>query len=117
MKINKKTIRKLTGRTVYVINNKNVRLTGKLIKVSGQKLYLQPTSIGDKKVKTSAILPLVLFDLLAVGTLPYTAGYGGYAGYGYPGYGYPGGVVGGYAPGYPGVGYPGVGYGGYTGFY
>lgn len=114
MRVNKKSLRKLTGRTIYVINKEKIRITGKLVRVSGKKLYLQPTSIGNKKVKTSAILPLVLFDLLAVGTSPYALGYG------YPGYGvgYPGGVVGGLAPGYPypGIGY-GAGYGGYTGFY
>ncbi len=112
MQINKKSLRKLTGRTIYVINNKNIKITGKLVKLSGNKIYLQPTSIGNKKVRTSAILPLVLFDLLAVGTSPYALGYGGYPGYGV---GYPGGVVGGLTPGYP---YPGIGYGaGYTGFY
>ncbi|MNN63504.1 hypothetical protein D3C81_1788880 [compost metagenome] len=45
-------------------------------------------------MKTKAIIPLVLFDLLAIGTAPYGYGYGGYGGYGggYPygnGYGYP----------------------------
>lgn len=107
MRVNQKALKRLTGRNIYVVNKKGVAITGKLVKVSSKKLYLQPTIIGDKKVKTSAILPLVLFDLLAVGTLPY----GGLYGYG----GYPSAVG-----GYPGVGYsvyPGVGYGGYTGYY
>jgi hypothetical protein len=88
------------GRTIYVINNKGVRLAGKLVKVSSKKLYLQPNRIGNKNVKTSAIIPLVLFDLLAIGTAPY--GYGGFGGY--DGYGYS-------------AGYPSIGYGGYPGFY
>lgn len=98
MSFNAKAVKRLTGRTIYVINKKGVRLSGKLVKVSGSKLYLQPTRIGMKQVKTSAIIPLALFDLLAIGTSPY--GYGGYSGYG--GYG---------------AGYPGIGYGGYSGYY
>jgi hypothetical protein len=98
MRNNRKAITKLTGRTIYVINKNGVRLSGKLIKVSGSKIYLQPTRIGKKLVQTKAIIPLVLFDLLAVGTSPY--GYGGYGGYG------------GYS-----AGYPTIGYGGYPGYY
>jgi hypothetical protein len=106
MRVNQKALKKLTGRTIYVINNKGVRLAGKLVKANSKKLYLQPTRIGNKSVKTSAIIPLVLFDLLAVGTAPYGYGgfgdYGGYGGYG--GYGYS-------------AGYPSIGYGGYPGYY
>jgi hypothetical protein len=101
MRINRKALNKLTGRTIYVINKKGVRLSGKLIKVSGSKLYLQPTRIGKKLVQTKAIIPLVLFDLLAVGTSPY--GYGGYGGFG---------GFGGYT-----AGYPTIGYGGYPGYF
>lgn len=54
---------------------------GKLVKIKGSELIVKPS--GDKKVSTKAILPLVLYDLLAIG---YYGGYGG--GYGYPGYGY-----------------------------
>ncbi len=35
------------------------------------------------KAQTTAFIPLVLFDLLAIGA------YGNYGGYGYGGYGYP----------------------------
>src|SRR5690554_514234 len=100
MRVNRKALKKLTGRTIYIINKNGVSISGKLVKVSGQKLYVQPKSIGKKAVKTNAIIPLVLFDLLAVGTSPF-AGYGGIGGYG----------------GYGGYGYPGVGYGGYPGIY
>lgn len=52
---------------------------GKLLRVSGNRLVLQ--RISGKKVQTKALIPLVLFDLLAVGTAPYAYGGGGY-GYG-----------------------------------
>lgn len=88
-------------------------MTGKLIRISGNRLILQ--RISGKKVQTKALIPLVLFDLLAIGTAPY--GYGG--GYGYGGapygggYGYGHGPVpgpyGGYGPG-PGYGIPPIGF-------
>ena len=58
--------------------HKNVKITakngntyvGKIVKVDGKKLYLRVSSAHDgKKVHTSFfpfILPLVLFDLLAI---------------------------------------------------
>lgn len=91
--MNKSAVQKLVGKHVYAVH-KNGRISGKLVKVSGQKLYIQPIDRKGKKVKTSAILPLALFDLLAIGTAPYAFG-----GFGYGGYGYPGGFFGGY-PGY-----------------
>lgn len=103
---------KLIGKNIVAI--KGTRVTGRLLKVSGNKLVLK-RAIG-KKVHTKAILPLVLFDLLAVATLPYAYGPG-------PGYGFGPGVGPGYGPGpKPGPGYgpgfgggygPGPGYGPY----
>ncbi|MBY0202225.1 MULTISPECIES: hypothetical protein [Paenibacillus] len=103
---------KLIGKNIVAVKKDGTRVTGKLLKVSGNKLVLK--RLGGKKVRTKAILPLVLFDLLAIATLPYAYGQG--PGFG-PGYG-PGpkpDCCPGYGPGYgPGSGYgPGPGYGPY----
>jgi len=85
--------RKLVGQPIYAVRKDGGIVTGKLVRVSGNRLYVRP-EVKGKPVRTKAILPLVLFDLLAIGTAPYAYGYGygGYGGYGYPyvGYGYPG---------------------------
>ncbi|MFC9707475.1 hypothetical protein JNUCC31_24075 [Paenibacillus sp. JNUCC31] len=106
---------KLIGKNIVAIKKDGTRVTGRLLKVSGNKLVLK-RAVG-KKVRTKAILPLVLFDLLAVATLPYAYGPGpgfgpGGPGYG-PGYG-PGPKPGpGYGPGFGGGFGPGPGYGPY----
>lgn len=79
--------KKLVGRYIYVIKQDGSPIEGKLLRVRGNKLILKQPG---KAVSTKAILPLALFDVLAIGTLPYA--YGGYPygyGYGYGGYGYP----------------------------
>lgn len=81
-------IRKLIGKQVYCLKKDGTMASGKLVKVSGGRIHLaQPKG---KSVRTKAVIPLVLFDLLAIGTSPYGYGYGypGYGGYGYGGYGY-----------------------------
>ena len=100
-------IRRLAGKRIYAVTKHGVAV-GKLLRVSGQTAWLRPDSIGGKKVKTQAILPLVLYDLLAAGTVPYGGFYGPYYGPYYPGGAYPG--AGPYYPGYgPGYGVPGFG--------
>jgi hypothetical protein len=84
----KKDVQKLVGRTIYAIKKDGTAISGKLVRISGNRLIVAPAK--GKQVKVSALIPLVLFDLLAVGTAPYA----GYGGYGYGGYG------GGYGPGY-----------------
>ncbi|WP_151732896.1 hypothetical protein [Paenibacillus tengchongensis] len=97
--VTKKQVLKLVGKQIVAVKKDGSRVTGKLVRVSGNRLILQKTS--GKKVQTKALIPLVLFDLLAVGTAPYA--YGPYGGYG-PG---PGPVPygpygpGGYGPGVP----------------
>ncbi|MFE5323866.1 hypothetical protein ACFQ88_34825 [Paenibacillus sp. NPDC056579] len=87
----KKDVQKLIGKTIYAMKKDGTQVSGKLVRVSGNQLVLAPQK--GKQVKTSAIVPLVLFDLLAIGTAPYA--YGGY-GYG-GGFGYPyGGFYGGF---------------------
>lgn len=77
---------KLVGKRIYALHKNGSVVSGKLIRISGNRLVLEQSK--GKKVKTKAIIPLVLFDLLAIGTAPYAfGGYGGYGDGGYP-YGY-----------------------------
>ncbi|MNC28492.1 hypothetical protein D3C75_766970 [compost metagenome] len=108
--VTKKQVMKLVGKNILAVKKDGTKVSGKLLRVSGNRLVLQ--RISGKKVQTKALIPLVLFDLLAVGTAPYA--YGGGYGYGgvpgpYGGYG-PGpvpGPYGGYGPGY---GVPPIGF-------
>ncbi|QNR68787.1 hypothetical protein IAQ67_07045 [Paenibacillus peoriae] len=104
--VTRKQVEKLVGKVIFATRKDGSQVSGKLIRISGNRLVLQPNR--KKKVNTKAIIPLVLFDLLAIGTAPYIGayggGYGGYGpGYGGPGYPQPGPYTDG---GYPGVGYP-----------
>ncbi|SET92973.1 hypothetical protein [Paenibacillus sp. NFR01] len=92
--VTKKQVMKMVGKNIVAVKKDGSKVMGKLIRISGNRLMLQP--ISGKKVQTKALIPLVLFDLLAVGTAPYA--YGGYPYGGYP-YGTPYG-----APGYGGYG-------------
>ncbi|MEC0180556.1 hypothetical protein P4H61_03475 [Paenibacillus peoriae] len=102
--VTRKQVEKLVGKVIFATRKDGSQVSGKLIRISGNRLVLQPNR--KKKVNTKAIIPLVLFDLLAIGTAPYA--YGGYNGYG-PGYGYDpqpapytnGGYPGGGSPYYP----------------
>ncbi|GGD48235.1 hypothetical protein [Paenibacillus nasutitermitis] len=105
-RVSKDQARKLIGKTIYAVRRDGSVRTGKLVRVHENKLYLRPAGKGKgkgKSVRTKAILPLVLFDLLAIGTLPFAGGFGPGFGSGFgpgfgPGYG-PGPV---YGPGYGG---------------
>lgn len=99
MTISKSQAQKLIGKQIYAVHKNGQRFTGKLVRISGNKLVLKHKKGG--KVQTKALIPLVLFDLLAIGaTQPYGYGggygYGGYGGYPYGGYGYGGYPYGGY---------------------
>lgn len=84
-------LRKLSGKRVYAVKKDGSRITGKLVRIGNGKYAIRP---DRKAVHTKAIVPLVLFDLLAIGTQPYGfygpygPYYGGYGGYPYPGYFY-----------------------------
>lgn len=88
--IRKEEVQNLLGKHVYAVKNDGTVVEGKLLRVSNSHLFIAPKK--DKKARTSALMPLVLFDLLAIGTAPYAYGpygYGGGFGYGgYGGYGY-----------------------------
>lgn len=82
--------KQLVGQEIYAMKRDGTVVRGKLIRIKGNELILKP--VGET-AQTQAILPLALFDLLAISTLPF-AGFGfggfGYPGFGYPGFGYPG---------------------------
>jgi hypothetical protein len=85
--IQKDEVKKLIGRRIYAVKKDGTLVSGKLIRVSGQKLVLQPD--GGKNVRTSAVIPLVLFDLLAIGTSPFAYGpyaFGPFSPYGFWGF-------------------------------
>jgi nitrate reductase NapE component len=79
----KKKIKKLVGKSVVAIKKDGTKVTGKLVKIKGSQVYIKPKN--SKKVSTKALLPLVLFDLLAIGrpgAYGYPAGPGAIAPYG-----------------------------------
>jgi hypothetical protein len=81
----KEEAQKLIGQHIYAVKKDGSVVTGKLIRIKGTELIF---ASEKGKVQTKAIIPLVLFDLLAIGTTGFDGGYGGYGyGYGYPGYG------------------------------
>ncbi|WP_419871901.1 hypothetical protein [Candidatus Pristimantibacillus sp. PTI5] len=114
--VSKQDVRKLIGKSIYAVRPDGSVVTGKLVKVHQNKLIIAPLeNEKGKVVQTKAILPLVLFDLLAIGTLPFFGG--GFGGGGccnnnfknqccFDGGGY-GGGYGGYGGGYGNQGYNG----------
>ncbi|MUG43937.1 hypothetical protein [Paenibacillus woosongensis] len=91
--VTRKEAAKYVGKNITAVKKDGTIITGKLVKISGNRLIVRQPG---KKVKTKAILPLALFDLLAIGTSPFAFG-----GYGFGGYPYGYGGFGGYGYGYP----------------
>jgi len=75
--VTKKEASRLIGKHVYAVRKDGSVATGKLVRIQGNRILLQPAGKG-KKVSTKAIAPLVLFDLLAIGTSPFA--FGGFGG-------------------------------------
>lgn len=98
MGVTRRKAQKLVGKLIYAVRKDGTSVHGKLVRISGNRLWVRAISRNGKRVKTSALIPLVLYDLLAIGTSPFA--YGGYPyGYGY-GYGYPYGAPYGYGGGF-----------------
>ena len=76
-RITRSHAQKLVGRHVYAVRKDGTVATGKLVRIAGDKLILQQPR--GKKARTQAILPLALFDLLAIGTVG-GFGWGGWDG-------------------------------------
>jgi hypothetical protein len=120
--VSKQAARKLVGKSIYAVRQDGSVVTGKLVRVHNNQLILAPLKRDKGKVvRTKAILPLVLFDLLAIGTL-WGGGFGGGC-CGNQGFnnccggGYGGGGYGGGQQGYGNGAYGGYGYGqGFNGY-
>ncbi|WP_309121017.1 hypothetical protein [Paenibacillus sp.] len=89
----------LVGGPIVVKMKDGKTVSGTLVRIAGQRLYVAPScAAGGKRksapVRTKALLPLLLFDVAAIGAgVPY-----GYGGYGPGPYGGPFGPYGPYGP-------------------
>jgi hypothetical protein len=81
-RITRSQVQKLVGKSIYAVRKDGSVVSGKLVRVKGNQLVLEPPK---GKVQTKAIIPLVLFDLLAIGTSPFGFGFGGFDGFGFGG--------------------------------
>ncbi|TDF96254.1 50S ribosomal protein L33 [Paenibacillus piri] len=82
--VRKQDVRKMVGKTVYALKKDGSVVSGKLVRISGNRLILAP--VKGKRVQTSAFIPLVLFDLLAIGTSPFAFGGFGFSPFGFGGF-------------------------------
>nr|WP_312880440.1 hypothetical protein [Paenibacillus phytorum] len=91
--IRKEDVRKMVGKQIVALKKDGTSVSGKLVRISGNTLIVAPQK--GKKVQVKAIIPLVLFDLLAIGTEPFGFGgfgfggfdgFGGFGGFGGPGF-------------------------------
>lgn len=82
-RVTRSEARRLIGKRIYALRKDGTVVSGKLAAVKGDKLYVRAAS--DQKAHVSALVPLVLFDLLAIGTSPFTFGFP-YGFYGYDGF-------------------------------
>ncbi|QHW33286.1 hypothetical protein GZH47_22500 [Paenibacillus rhizovicinus] len=110
-RVTKEQAQKLVGKTIYAVRKDGSVVTGKLVRMHQNQLQLVPVVKG-KEVQTRAIIPLVLFDLLAIGL--FAGGGFGFGGFG-PGFG-PGFGGPGFGPGFGGPGFGGPGFGPGPGF-
>ncbi|PUA39851.1 50S ribosomal protein L33 [Paenibacillus elgii] len=80
--VSKQDVAKLVGKKIYAVKKDGTVVEGKLVRINGNQLMV--STRNGKQVKTSAILPLVLFDLLAIGTSPFA--FGGFSPFGFGGF-------------------------------
>ncbi|MFC5452363.1 hypothetical protein [Paenibacillus aestuarii] len=81
-----KDVRKMVGKQIMAVKRDGTSVSGKLVRVSGNTLIVAPQK--GKRVQVKAIIPLILFDLLAIGTEPFA--FGGFGGFPFGGFGGPG---------------------------
>jgi hypothetical protein len=90
--IDKAKVKSLIGHQIYAVKKDGSIHSGKLLRIKGNRLILESDA---GKAHTKAVIPLVLFDLLAIGTSPFGfgfpfgfggfgGGFGGFGGFGGP---------------------------------
>jgi len=72
MAVTKEQARKLVGKKIYALKKDGSMVSGKLVAIRGNRLVLEQPR--GKNVRVKGLLPLVLFDLLAIGSSPYEFG-------------------------------------------
>ncbi|MFC3802497.1 hypothetical protein [Cohnella sp. GCM10012308] len=77
-RVTKSQAQKLVGRHIYAVRKDRSVVYGKLVAIKGDSLILERRK--GKQVQTKAIIPLVLFDILAIGTAPFAGGWGAWGG-------------------------------------
>lgn len=60
--------RGMIGQRIYAMRKDGSVISGKLIGIKGDELIMEES---QGKAHTKAFIPLVLFDLLAIGTTPF----------------------------------------------
>ncbi|MBH5317380.1 hypothetical protein I6N90_06075 [Paenibacillus sp. GSMTC-2017] len=68
--------KKLVGKSIFAMRKDGTVVKGKLLRIQGNKLIMAPIrGAKGKKVHTKwFLIPLLLFDLLAIGTLGFWGG-------------------------------------------
>ena len=71
--VSRSQVRALIGKEIHAVRRDGTVVRGRLIRLRGDELIVEPT---DGKARTQLFIPLVLFDLLAIGTSPFGFGFG-----------------------------------------
>lgn len=80
MAVSKKQISKYYGKKIYAVKKDGTIVTGTVTQIRGNRVILTQYRQGKgKTVKAKFLIPLLLFDLLAIGLF---AGFGGVGGFG-----------------------------------
>ncbi|WP_308634041.1 hypothetical protein [Paenibacillus silvisoli] len=79
MAVSKKQLSKYYGKKIYVVKKDGSVVTGTLTQVQGNRVVLTQFTQENGKAKAKFLIPLLLFDLLAIGLF---AGFGGFGAFG-----------------------------------
>ncbi|MFD2114439.1 hypothetical protein ACFSTH_15500 [Paenibacillus yanchengensis] len=86
--VTKQRARKLVGKKIYAVQKNGKVVSGKLVKIQGNTLYISPSrsksSRKGKKVHTKCIIALTLLGIIAIGAIAWgaSANFGGGCGKG-----------------------------------
>ncbi|RAP77254.1 50S ribosomal protein L33 [Paenibacillus montanisoli] len=82
MAVSQKQISKYYGKKIYAVKKDGSIVTGTVTQIQGNRVILtQVTQEKGKTVKSKFLIPLLLFDLLAIGLFSGFGGFGGFGGF------------------------------------